>query len=344
MRVLLVKMSSLGDIVHALPAVTDAIKHGYTIDWVVEEAFADVARMHTGVNSVIPIAWRRWGRSLLSSRAEMKSFFTTLREHDYDVVLDSQGLLKSAVVTRCARASVRAGYSGGSAREPMAALAYGRRARVPGNQHAVDRQRQLFAALLDYIPGTEMDAGLTRAETHPGRVFLLHGTTWDTKHWPDSMWIELAKHAVDAKMCPTLTWGNDVERQRAEAIASAVHEVVVIPRSELAELVDNLAASELVIGVDSGLTHLSAALGVPTLGLYGPTNAKLTGCRGVSAASLQADLACAPCMEQHCTRYRGEALIWADQVVTPPCFAKLNPDRVWADACRLKDHCPETLN
>jgi heptosyltransferase-1 len=339
MNVLLVKMSSLGDVVHALPAVTDAIRCGHSVDWVVEEAFADIARMHAGVSKVIPIAWRRWRKSIAASRSEIRDFRDVLREARYDLVLDSQGLIKSAVVSRWARSRARAGFSRQCAREPLAALAYGIHANVARKQHAVDRQRQLFAKVLDYDLDAPIDTGLVPGAVHTGRVFLLHGTTWPTKHWPDSMWIALAKLVANAGMCPTLTWGDDAERQRAECIAQAVDGVVVIARAPLRDLALDLATSQLVIGVDSGLTHLSAALGVPTLGLYGPTDAQLTGCRGSRADTLQSQLACSPCLQQRCSRYGGEPLIWEDAIVDPPCFAQLEPQRVWAQATALLESC-----
>jgi heptosyltransferase-1 len=334
MKVLLVKMSSLGDVVHALPAVTDAVRHGHRIDWVVEEAFADVARLHPGVGRVLPIAWRRWRKSLVASRGEIGAFRDTLRSERYDLVLDSQGLLKSAGVVLAARAARRAGYSFDTARESLAAIAYGDRIDVAREQHAIDRQRQLFAAALGYELDGSADAGLAPLSPDDGKVFLLHGTTWATKHWPESMWIELARIVQRAGKQPLVTWGNSEEQTRAAAISAAT-KAGIYPRSALADLVGALAAAELVIGVDSGLMHLSAALGVPTLGLYGPTDAVLTGCRGAHARVLQSDLACSPCMAQTCTRYQGDPLEWQGGIVTPPCFAPLNPERVWLEASAL---------
>ena len=144
-KILLVKTSSLGDVVHALPAVTDALAQGYEFDWVVEEAFADIPRMHPGVDRVIPMAWRRWRKDLKQSRGQMTAFRAELRSREYDLVLDAQGLIKSAIVTHLARGA-RAGFSHTSAREPWAAFSYQNRIRVPKGGHAIDRQRRLFAA------------------------------------------------------------------------------------------------------------------------------------------------------------------------------------------------------
>ena len=157
-QLLLVKMSSLGDVVHALPAVNDALARGWQVDWVVEEAFVDVVRSLPGVRTVLPIAWRRWRRSLRQHRAELIAFDQALRQTTYDQVLDSQGLIKSAVVALRARGP-SVGFSHTSAREPWSAFAYRRRMQVAQGQHAISRQRQLFAAALGYELADESGFG-----------------------------------------------------------------------------------------------------------------------------------------------------------------------------------------
>ena len=157
MRVLLVKMSSLGDVVHALPAVTDAAAHGIEFDWVVEEAFATIPAWHPAVRNVLPIAWRRWRSRLLTERGQLGAFIRDLRNRRYDLILDAQGLIKSAVVTKLARAPARAGFSFTSAREPAAAFACDRRVIVPQGGHAVDRLRTLFAATFGYADPVSAD-------------------------------------------------------------------------------------------------------------------------------------------------------------------------------------------
>ena len=155
-NVLLVKTSSLGDVIHAMPAITEAAAHGIQFTWVVEEAFADAARLHPHVDEVIEVAVRRWRRNIGKARPEVAQFRRRLRQHRYDLVLDSQGLLKSALITGLARGPV-AGYSHTSAREPWAAFFYSRRHRVPHGQHAIQRQRQLFAQALGYpLPAFEL--------------------------------------------------------------------------------------------------------------------------------------------------------------------------------------------
>ena len=337
-KVLLVKMSSLGDVVHALPAVSDAALHGARIDWVVEEAFADIPAAHPGVNQVYAIAWRRWRRELRSARAEMHEFFDALRSQSYDLIIDSQGLIKSALVALMARGK-RTGFSFTSAREPWAAFAYERGYRVARGQHAIDRQRQLFAAILDYEPDPMAVSGLEVRGPRTSQVLLLHGTTWPSKHWPVAMWQRLAGLVRADGFEPVVTWGSAEERARAAEIA-APGDAVILDRAPLHELAQVLGRAAAVIGVDSGLCHYSAALGTPTVGLYGPTSGQLTGCRGVAAGFLQAGTACSPCLSRHCRAYQGDPLTWEGQQIEPPCFATLTPAAVWRCARELMQTRP----
>lgn len=332
MHILLVKMSSLGDVVHALPAVNDAYEAGHTFDWVVEESFADVPQMHPGITRVIPIAWRRWRRNLQASWGEMQQFAETLKGQRYDLVLDSQGLLKSAVVAMFARGK-RNGYSHKSAREPWSAFFYHSRQLIPPG-HAIQRQRELFASALGYnIEGKPAFAGVPQQQASTRDVFLLHGTTWQSKHWPESMWVALVQLVTAAGFNPVVTWGNPVEQDRANKLAEAG--ASMLPRSSLGTVTERLNQCAAVIGVDSGLTHLSAVLDTPTIGLYGPTDPVLTGCKGSHARTLQGTVHCAPCMRPTCTRYRGDELNWQGEAVVPACLGALTPEYVWEQTVAL---------
>lgn len=336
MRVLLIKMSSLGDVVHALPAVTDAAAHGVVFDWVVEEAFAAIPQAHPAVQRVLPIAWRRWRKQLARERGAMAGFARTLREEHYDLILDAQGLIKSAAVNLLGRSSRRAGLNFTSAREPWSAFACNRRVTVAMGDHAVSRLRALFAGALGYeMPETTPDFGLSPAEERSARIcLLLHGTTWASKHWPESMWRALAEDLVAAGWQVSLPWGGDEERQRAERIAAAAEGIDVLPALSLAELGDRIGQAGLVVGVDSGLTHLAGAKGRPTVVVYGSTSAVRTGALGDRVVNLQSELACAPCLNRTC-RYRGETLRWRGEAVQPACYAQLSPERVRDEAMRL---------
>jgi heptosyltransferase-1 len=343
MRVLLVKMSSLGDVVHALPGVTDAAaaREGGAVsfDWVVEEAFAAIPSRHPAVAEVIPMAWRRWRRGLRGSAPEMRRFLRDLRRRRYDVVLDAQGLLKSAAVVALARGRVRAGLSRTSAREGAASIVYGRPVAVPREHHAVDRIRALFAGALGYPrPAGPPDYGIAGAfgGRNPGvsrHCLLLHGTTWESKLWPVAFWREIARRAAAAGFEVLVPWENAAEQRRAGEIAAGTA-ARVLDRRPLAALMEELAGAALVVGVDSGLAHLSAALEVPTVVVYGSTSSALTGCRGVRVRNLQAQFPCSPCLSRVCT-YTGPPQTWQGEAVVPACYASLGPDTVWQAATEL---------
>jgi heptosyltransferase-1 len=330
MRLLLVKMSSLGDVVHALPAVTDAARAiaGLDVHWVVEEAYRDVPALHPAVTRVIPIALRRWRRRWRGASAEIGDCIAALRRDTYDVVLDAQGLIKSSAVAAVCR-GVRVGFDRASVREPLAALGYRNGIAVAKGGHAIDRQRALFAGALGYrCPPTPLDYGLTRVQAPRAGVVLAHGTTWDNKRWPEAFWIDLASRLTHGGNSVTLPWGSVAEHERAQRIAARVPGAAVAARTELCGMIDLLARSAAVVSVDSGIAHLASALGVPTIALYGPTDPRLTGCRGASVENISARFECAPCLARRCA-YRGEPRLVAGAPVEPPCFSSITPERVW---------------
>lgn len=334
MRVLLIKTSSMGDVIHSLPAITDAARAipGLRLDWVVEEGFADLAGRHPAVERVLPCALRRWRRHPWRARrsGEWATFKNALREREYDAVIDAQGLIKSAFITRLARGP-KFGLDKASAREPWSALALDRPLPVPRDGHAVTRVRQLFAAALGYTaPDSAPDYGLRRTRAPrplagPGaELVFCHGTTWPTKHYPEAYWRTLAERAAGAGQRVWLPWGNDTERARAERIAQDLAGVEVLPRLSLSTLTDRMLAWDGFVAVDTGLAHLAAAAGLPGVALYGPTDPRLTGVWGPRARSLAAEFPCAPCVQEKCT-YQGNL----GQGVNPPCFSSLKPHRVW---------------
>ena len=210
----------------------------------------------------------------------------------------------------------------------MAAWAYQRRYRISRRRHAIDRVRQLFARALGYSLGeSALDYGISaRARMgacDPPRLLFLHGTTWPSKHWPEPYWAELAHMAAAEGYEVLLPWGDPGDRLLAERVIGAAQAGELLPRSGLTELARLLAASAGVVGVDSGLAHLAAAVGVPAITLYGPTQSALTGALGPAQRNLGADFECAPCVRRECD-YAGES------PVKPACFAHLDPQTVWA--------------
>ena len=339
MRVLLIKTSSLGDVIHVLPALTDARRAvpGIQFDWVVEEGFAELPRWHPAVDKIIPVAIRRWRSNVWQAlkSGEWGAFKKAVRAHRYDLVIDAQGLVKSAWLTRYAKGPV-AGLDKRSAREPLASRFYDRRLAVSPNQHAVDRNRQLFALALGYdLPARLGDYGL-QVERPMGTeraapfVVFLHGTTWDTKHWPEAYWRDLAVRLSIAGVDVRLPWGNADEKARAERIAQGLKNTYVLPKLNLAGVVSVLSQARACVAVDTGLGHLAAALDVPTISLFGPTNASLTGAYGRSQIHMASDFPCAPCLQKKCTytptpedqRRFDLKREW------PLCFTRLNSERV----------------
>ena len=284
-RLLLVKISSLGDVVANLPVVTDIVRRwpDAHIDWVVEEAFVDVPRLHPGVATVIPVAQRRWRESLVSAEiwAQRRAFLTRLRETRYDFVIDTQGLIKSAVIARGAHGP-SSGYDWASAREPLATVVYNRRLAVPKGLHAIERNRRLAAAALGYTLDGPAAYSLSLpsappiAPATPYCVFV-HGSSRDDKLWPEEHWIAIGRKLETRGLKMVLPWGSDSERARSARMAIAIPGAFVPESLELREVAGLLSAARLVIGVDTGLTHLAAASRVPVVGLYVGSDPRLTG-------------------------------------------------------------------
>ncbi|MBM3355946.1 MAG: lipopolysaccharide heptosyltransferase I [Betaproteobacteria bacterium] len=295
-RILFVKTSSLGDVVHNCPAVSDVARHlpGAVIDWAVEEPFAEVARLHPAVRGVIPVAIRRWRSelALASTWSELAAFRRRLQDDPYDHVIDSQGLVKSALVARIAR-GLRHGFDRASAREPFAARLYDRRHPVSASLHAVERNRRLAAAALGYVGGEACEYGLIPGTPAAGAALdlsqplaiMLTMTSRADKLWPEEYWRALGVAVAAGGVHCVLPWGSEQERHRCTRIATAIPRAVVPRRMTLSELARLAQAARFVVGVDTGLTHLAAALGRPTLGIYCGSDPGLTGLHAGSRVS-----------------------------------------------------------
>ena len=339
MRVLVVKTSSLGDVIHVLPSLTDAARAipGIRFDWVVEESFAEIPSWHPSVDKVIPVAIRRWRKSIWKTinRGEWQSFKQRIQSTKYDSVIDAQGLLKSAWLTRYAFAPV-AGFDKQSAREPIAARFYSKRLAVAHGQHAVERLRQLFALALGYdLPKSPGEYGrsvdnLIGLPPKKPFILMLHGTTWDTKHWPEIYWRELAERIGHLGVDVKFPWGNAYEKSRAERLAQGLQNAEVLPKLNLAGVARVLSRARACVAVDTGLGHLAAALEVPTISLFGPTNPRLTGAYGKGQVHLASEFPCAPCLKKHCTyQLTVDDLRRFDiKNESPMCFTPLSPERV----------------
>jgi heptosyltransferase-1 len=287
MRLLIVKTSSMGDVVHALPVVSDVLrKHPQAeIEWLVEAPFAALPELHPGVKRVLPMAWRKWRGQLTSAKTwrAMRALRAQLRERRYDMVLDLQGLLKSAVWARQALGPV-AGYDRASAREPLAAWLYQRAAAVDRDLHAVQRCRLLAALHLGlFEPSDRPDFGL-RAPTGgwaprgPYSV-LIPNASRKEKLWPERHWVAVGRRLLERGLPPVVLWGRDEEQTLAERIAASC-EGDVPPFLKVGEMAGVLARAQQVVGLDTGFTHLAAAFGRPTLGIYCDHEPGLAGITG----------------------------------------------------------------
>jgi heptosyltransferase-1 len=289
MRLLIVKTSSLGDVIHYLPALSDIRRHfpQAHIDWCVEESFAAIPRLHPAVDQIIPVALRRWRKQLRQATTwqEIGALRRQLQAGAYDLVIDSQGLLKSALLARQVPAP-KAGYDAKSIREPLASRFYQRRHAVSRDLHAVVRNRLLTGAALGYSPDSRPDYGIAAPAAEFSwlpdgpYVVLLSATSRDDKLWPETHWIELGRQLQRQGLRAVLPGGNPVERERAARLAAAIPGAVAVPPQGISELAALLAGARAVVGVDTGLTHLAVALATPTVALYTATDPGLTGVYG----------------------------------------------------------------
>jgi heptosyltransferase-1 len=335
-RVLLIKLTSMGDLMHALPALTDASRMVPNIkfDWVVDEAFSDVPSWHPAVEKIIPSAHRRWKKNLRKSvfGGQLKDFYKRLNADDYDVILDAQNNLKSAVIT-----GLRRGRSHGldkfSIREKPAHWAYHYRHAADRSLHAIARQRQLFAQAIGYqVPESDPDFGIDRNRLQlpnielPDRYLVfVHNASWTTKLWPESHWIQLIKKAVEAGYHVVLPSGNDEELQRSQRLAASHNNAIALPKLSLSHVGAILERSSGAVCCDTGLCHLAGLLGVPSVSFYGPTSAALIGAAGLNQQHLIARseiFQCAPCYGRSCNFDNNNQEMSA-------CMASFSPETTW---------------
>lgn len=325
----------MGDVIHTLPALTDAMHAipNLKIDWVIEPAFSTIPPWHPAVDRVIPIALRQWRKHIIKSirSGEIAQFYKTIRQKKYDAIIDPQGLLKSAAVGKLCKGDTH-GFDKYSIREKIAACFYDHTYSIDRNQHAITRTRKLFANALKY------DFHDTKPDFHidPHKLPLLnftlpekygvfiHGTTWETKHYPEPYWEKLLAKAGTEKYPIYLPWGNQTEKNRAEKWAKQYSNAIVLPALSIEQIARVLKNAAAVVTVDTGLGHLSAALTAPTIALYGPTDSKKVNIVGNHAIALSAVFPCAPCGKRICAYAKTHKT-----EIVPACYTSIHPDIVW---------------
>ena len=345
MKILVVRLSSLGDILHLFPAVSDLQRRfpAAEIHWLVEPAFAEMAGWHAAVTRVIPVPLRAHKKTWWKLPELLRSVRSELQAERYDIVLDAQGLLKSALLARLAGVPV-SGFAAGSAREALAARLYRNSANVPPGLHVVDKNRQLVARLfnadiaqpanfgLDEFRRqqllVELDPGLHEITAQPYLV-LLHGTTWNSKYWPEASWLELIRLLTGAGWRCLLPWGNEDERQRAQRLQTAGGEhAVILPRLPLTGLTRVLLHAHAFVGVETGIGHLAAVLDIPGIMLHGPTDPAYSGILGKSCRHITSGIDCSPCFRRDCPKPGAAGGI-------PPCQLLLTPQQVYRECQAL---------
>lgn len=333
-RILLIKLTSLGDLIHALPALSDAMSTipDIVFDWMVDENFQEIALLHPAVQKVYTTNHRVWRKGIFHP-VTLKAILhltESVRKTEYDLIIDGQGNFKTALLSLFTR-GLRAGFDRHSVREWIAHLAYQRRYAASKSSHAIDRLRRLFASALNYpMPLSQPDFRIKREMFRKPNcplpedyLFFVHNASWKTKLWPEEHWVQLIKMALAEGFSILLPWGNLQEEERAKRLAIDPR-VQVLPKLTLSEIGYVLERAHACVAMDTGLSHLIGALNVPSVSLYGSTNAGLIGSFGNSQIHLTSSLACSPCEKKSC-RFSS---------TDNPCLREINPERVHKELLR----------
>lgn len=330
LKILIVKTSSLGDLIHSMPAITDVqrmLPHSQ-LHWLVEEGFADIPAWHPFVKKVHLCAIRRWRKNFFDSvtQHEIQALRNALIAENYNVIIDLQGLLKSAFMVRWL-AGEKHGYDKNSIKEKLASVVYNVKHTIRRDLGAIERVRILCAQALGYsLQGLDQQFGLRvqkpvelHALSASPYVIFLHGTAWDSKIWPVAYWNDLATELTAQGFSVLIPWSNDDELQRAQWIADGSN-AQIMEKLPLSHLAYHLQHAAWVVGSDTGLSHLAAALYAKTIGIYGSTSTELTGLIGENVINLSSSMACSPCFKRDCPLIKTGEMI--------PCYASVSPQRV----------------
>jgi len=345
MKILVVKLSSLGDILHMFPAISDLHRQfpDAEIHWLVEPAFAEVVAWHSAIGKVITVPLRANKKTWWKIPSLLIKLRRKLQAENYDIILDAQGLIKSALLSRLAGVAVY-GFATGSARESLAARLYQKTAKVPDGLHIIEKNRQLVAAIfnadisqsadygLDEFRRKQIQAecsGMLKEVTDQSYIVLLHGTTWNSKYWPEASWVELIQMLKQQGWRCLLPWGNEVERMRAHRLQTAGDQnAQVLPKLSLTELMGVLLHARAFVSVESGIGHLAAALDVAGIMLHGPTDPAYSGILGKKCKHITSGIYCSPCFRRDCPRIQT-----AQEV--PPCQKEILPSQVYRECLEL---------
>lgn len=345
MRILIIKLSSLGDIVHTFPLI-DELKNNFpqaTIEWLVDNSFIDVVQLHSSIDNIHTVNLRQhniryWQifNYILQLRKKLKNL------GKFDIVIDCQGLIKSSICTCFIQSTHKIGFSYSSAREPLSSLFYHQKIFVDKNLHAIQRLRLLGAKGLNYINKIDMQQmpvshntilqqSSTKKLQQTKKLLFLHCTTWHSKKWP--FWSELCKIALAQGYIIYLNSGNAEEFAAGEQIAATIthnNQMKIMPRLSMQQYVKLFTEIDGVVSCDTGIGHLAAVYNLPIVGLYGPTSPVLAGIKGKYSTNLyprqdiiNSDFQCVPCKQRKCSHFQYDNFNYA------VCFKFVTATNVW---------------
>ncbi len=345
MKVLIIKLSSIGDLIHTFPAILDAKKNikNITFDWLVDENFQDIPKLlnyskdYKIINQIIPIPLRSFKKSKkLNHLKKTLSNLIKLRRESYDLVIDAQGLIKSAVISKFFTKTKTIGFTFNSCREPLASYFYYRKFYIDRKLHAIIRIRQLFSLALNYKINQESYYTSLKQTCFPklndlntkkinNYIVFLHGTTWETKCWPEEYWQKLSQLLSAKNLQVVVTYSNLKEQKFVEHLATHNNNVVVIPSMDLEKITCMLANAMAVVAVDTGFAHLAGALGIPVVAIYGATSTIKSGVNGHNCINLQSEYHCSPCLSKVCLEYKQKL-----SLTKQPCLKEITPEIVFS--------------
>lgn len=349
MKILVVKLSSLGDIIHLFPTISDLSRRfpKAEIHWLVEPSFAEIAGWHSAIDKVIAVPLRANKKTWWKLPALLSNLWQQLHAENYDIVLDAQGLLKSALIARLAGKGV-SGFAADSARESIAAWFYQKSAKVQDGLHIIEKNRQLVATIYSIDITSAPNFGLEKFRKKLKQaefpstikiiaiqpyIVLLHGTTWNSKYWPETSWIELIQLFAQQGWHCLLPWGSEVERQRAHRLQTAGGEnAQVLPKLTLTELMKVVLHARAFVSVETGIGHLAAVLDVPGIMLHGPTDPSYSGILGVACQHITSGIYCSPCFKRNCPRLQNPNDV-------PPCQLEIKPKEVFLRCLEMIPQC-----
>jgi heptosyltransferase I len=324
-RILLVKLSSFGDLIHTFPAVSELKSNlpNIHLDWLVDASYSAIPSWHPGVDEVLELPIRK--RSGKRDWQGLIQAHKVLRTRHYDSIIDAQGLIKSSL-SMIGVKGTKHGFATPLLKEPLARFNYHHQHEVEVG-HVIDKNRQLLASVFNYPLSPSFRFGIeNNSIIKSNQVVFFIGSSWHNKRWPLSHWHQLVKKAINHGLHVVMPWGSQKEKDELLIFNSFPSSKLTISSYSLNNLKNVLESSRAVIAADTGVLHLAQAVNTPVLGLFGPTDGMRSG--PGSNALIQSKESCAPCMRRKC---KFNDSIWA------PCMISIDPDNVWSRLLKVMD-------